>query len=475
MPERAHQTSIDMNPLDDVIVAIATPIGEGGISIIRISGKNAISIADKGFRGKHPLTSVATHTAHFGGFIDPDGIAIDEVIATVFLEPHSYTAENSVEISCHGGMFVTRKILDSVVAYGARLAEPGEFTKRAFLNGRIDLSQAEAVADLIHARSEISHRTSLQQLEGRLSIRVAELRQRLLDVCGLLELELDFAEEGLEFTDKNKIRVEIESVIEYLNQLVDSYKFGRVYREGFKVVLAGKPNVGKSSILNTLLNENRAIVTEIPGTTRDVIEENVLIDGMLFRIVDTAGLRKGENLIENEGIRRTESQLHTSDLIVFVLDASAGYRATDQSILDQLLKEVRHPNLLIAENKIDLLEDVAILDIPDELRKFDVLRISAKTGAGFGELKSKLAQIALGGSGSGVERSLVITSSRHRDSFQKAAMSLSVALESLRTSQSNEFITVDLRAAMGTLGEIIGVVTTDDILDNIFSKFCIGK
>jgi tRNA modification GTPase len=464
-----------MNPLDDVIAAIATPIGEGGISIIRISGKDAIAIADKGFRGKQPLASAATHTAHFGGFIDPDGNAIDEVIATVFLEPHSYTAENSVEISCHGGMFVTRKILDSIVAYGARPAEPGEFTKRAFLNGRIDLSQAEAVADLIHARSEISHRTSLQQLEGKLSIKVAELRQQLLDVCGLLELELDFAEEGLEFTDKGKISRQIESVIEYLNQLIDSYKYGRVYREGFKVVLAGKPNVGKSSILNMLLNENRAIVTEIPGTTRDVIEENVVIDGLLFRIVDTAGMRKSEDFIENEGIRRAESQLRTSDLIVLVLDAGTGFKSTDKNVFDQLLKEVKNRNLLVAENKIDLLAKGTIPDLPDELKEYDIIKISAKTGAGFGKFKKKLVGMALSGSGTGVERSLVITSSRHRDSFQKAVRSLSVAMESLKSSQSNEFVAVDLRAALDSLGEIIGVVTTDDILHNIFSRFCIGK
>lgn len=464
-----------MNPLDDVIAAIATPIGEGGISIIRISGKDAIAIADKGFRGKHPLTSAATHTAHFGGFIDPDGNAIDEVVATVFREPHSYTAENSVELGCHGGMFVTRKILDSIVAYGARPAEPGEFTKRAFLNGRIDLSQAEAVADLIHARSEISHRTSLQQLEGKLSIKVAELRQRLLDVCGLLELELDFAEEGLEFTDKDKISVEIESVIEYLNQLINSYKYGRVYREGFKVVLAGKPNVGKSSILNTLLNENRAIVTEIPGTTRDVIEENVVIDGLLFRVVDTAGLRKSQDFIENEGIRRTESQMQTSDLIVLVLDAGTGYESGDKNVFDQLLKEVKKRNFLVTENKIDLAGKATFLGLPDKLKEYDVIRISAKTGAGFGEFKKRLVRMALSGSGAGIECSLVITSERHRDSFQKAVRSLSVALESLKNSQSNEFIAVDLRAALDSLGEIIGVVTTDDILRNIFSRFCIGK
>jgi len=464
-----------MNPLDDVIAAIATPVGEGGISIIRISGKDAISIADRGFRGKKPLTSAATHTAHFGGFIDPDGNAIDEVIATVFLEPHSYTAENSVEISCHGGMFVTRKILDSIVAYGARLAEPGEFTKRAFLNGRIDLSQAEAVADLINSRSEISHRTSLQQLEGKLSIKIAELRQQLLDVCGLLELELDFAEEGLEFTDKGKISRQIESVIKYLNQLIDSYKYGRVYREGFKVVLAGKPNVGKSSILNALLNENRAIVTEIPGTTRDVIEENIVIDGLLFRIADTAGLRKSEDFIENEGIRRTESQIQTSDLIVLVLDADTGYQSMDKSVLNQVLKEVKHRNFLVSENKIDLLGKGVRFDLPGELKEYDVIKMSAKTGEGFGEFKKKLVGMALSGSGTSVERSLVITSSRHRDSFQRAVGSLAVALESLKDSQSNEFIAVDLRAALDSLGEIIGVVTTDDILHNIFSRFCIGK
>lgn len=464
-----------MNPLDDVIAAIATPVGEGGIAVIRVSGKQAIEIAGKAFRGKHSLESVATHTAHFGQFVDANGNVVDEVVATVFHEPHSYTAENSVEFSCHGGMFVARKILDCIIAAGARMAEPGEFTKRAFLNGRIDLSQAEAVADLIHARSEISHRTSLQQLEGRLSTHIGEIRKRLLDLCGLMELELDFAEEGLELTQSDKAQREIESVIEYLNRLIDSYKYGRVYREGVKVVLAGRPNVGKSSILNSLLNENRAIVTEIPGTTRDVIEENVVIGELLFKLVDTAGLQKTPDLVEREGIRRTESQMQTSDELLLVLDVADGFREMDKQIFGRVLREIRHRNVLIVENKIDLLNGRSELKFPSEFSSFVRVRVSAKTGEGFGELRKELLNLALTEPHSAMEHSLVVTNNRHKESLVRAVESLTKAMESLRDGAGNEFVAVDLRAALDSLGEIIGIVTSDDILNNIFSKFCIGK
>ena len=464
-----------MNPLNDVIAAIATPIGEGGISVVRVSGNNAIEVADKGFRGRQQLKSAGAYTAHFGQFVDANGNVLDEVIATVFHEPHSYTAENSVEISCHGGVFVTRKILDSLIAFGARMAEPGEFTKRAFLNGRIDLSQAEAVADLIRSQSEASHKTSLQQLEGKLSIKIGEIRKRLLDLCSLIELELDFVEEGLEFTKRDQLAKEIESAIQHLSQLVNSYEYGKVCREGIKVVLAGISNVGKSSILNNLLDENRAIVTEIPGTTRDVIEENVIIDGLLFRIVDTAGLRMSHDLVEKEGMKRTESQLRSSDIIVLVVDASTGFDSMDKAILDQVVKEVSHQNLLVAYNKIDLKSGSERISTLSELGQLKSTRISALTGEGLDEFRRLLVQTALSGTSRSPGASLVITNDRHRDSLARSVTSLSLALDSLKSGRSNEFIAVDLHAALSSLGEIIGLVTSDDILNNIFSRFCIGK
>ncbi len=464
-----------MNPLNDVIAAIATPIGEGGISVIRVSGKNAIEITDKGFRGKQLLSMVSSHTAHFGTFLDTEGNVIDEVIATVFREPHSYTAENSVEISCHGGMFVTNKILDVVLSFGARLAEPGEFTKRAFLNGRIDLSQAEAVADVIQSRSERSHQASMKQLQGMLSKRIADIREKLLNLCGLLELELDFVEDGYEFTNKSKIANEIKEVIMYLNELVDSFKYGKVFREGVRVVLAGKPNVGKSSVFNYLLSENRAIVTDVPGTTRDVIEEAISIDGVLFNLVDTAGLRISNDVVEMEGIRRTNVQIRESDVILFLFDANDGGSEYDTLELNLLLNKINHKNIVLVLNKVDLLNGNHDAKLPSNLKDFRLIRFSAKTGLGIDVMRKELVRIALGDRTASLEGGFVVTSMRHRDSLISANNFLLLAQNSLLSGKSNEFIAVDIRSALNSLGEIIGIVTSEDILNGVFSKFCIGK
>ncbi len=456
-----------MNPPDNTIAAIATPIGIGSISVIRISGKDAIAVADRRFCGRRPLASAESHTAHVGTVIDENGGVVDEVVATVFKAPHSYTAEDVVELSCHGGFIVTRRVLEAYLRSGARPAEPGEFTRRAFLNGRIDLSQAEAVADIIQATSEAAHKASMHQLNGRLSQHIGNIRDKLVKVCSLLELELDFVEEGLEFTEASKVEEEIQGSIDLLDDLIRSYEVGKLYREGVSTVIAGKPNVGKSSILNTLLNEARAIVTPIPGTTRDTIEENLMIDGILFKLIDTAGLRQSEDIVEIEGMKRTRVEMESSDIILYVVDAEHGADGIDLKMIDEI-RESRTECLLLI-NKSDLRSGE--INLPDA----DGLPISALTGSGFPELRKKMVERALHGKSFISEGSVIVTNARHRDSLVRGRKNLASALDGVRQRASNEFIALDIREAMDSLGEIIGLVTTEDILNSIFSKFCIGK
>lgn len=456
-----------MIPAEDTIVAIATPIGTGALSVIRVSGKGAIAIVDSRFIGRQPLGTAASHTAHFGRFTDERKEAIDEVVATVFRAPHSYTAEDIVEISCHGGALITRRILESLLLAGARSALPGEFTRRAFLNGRIDLSQAEAVADMIQAKSELARKASFQQLSGRFSQHIGNIRDKLLKICSLLELELDFAEEGLEFTDRGKISSEIVDLIALIDDLVQSYEVGKLWRDGVSVVIAGQPNVGKSSILNALLKEARAIVTPHPGTTRDTIEENIVIDGILFRLIDTAGLRSTNDVVEIEGIQRTHSEIGRGDLIMFVLDGSRKIDEIDEKMISEL--EERHSDYLLVVNKID----IAGREVASPVA--NATRISATTGEGLEDLRQRLVRKTLNGQSNSPEASIVVTNARHKESLLKGKECLLSALKSLQEGSSNEFIAIDIREAMSTLGEIIGVVTTDDLLDSIFSKFCIGK
>lgn len=466
-----------MKSLDDTIAAIVTPIGEGGISVVRISGKQAIEIADKCFQGKQTLALSASHTAHFGRFYNAEKELIDEVVATIFKKPHSYTAEDIVEISCHGGILVTRDILAMIVNSGARLAEPGEFTKRSFLNGRIDLSQAEAVADIIKSKSEISRRVSVLQLEGILSQKINEIKGKLLNICSYLELELDFVEEGIEFVKLDEIGKEINEIKRSLKELTKTFHEGRIYREGVKVVIVGKPNVGKSSILNALLSTDRAIVTEIPGTTRDTIEENLVIDGILFKIVDTAGLRSSTDIIELEGLKRTEKEIETTDIKLFVIDASEGFHEFDRKVFQRSITLRRNKELkvIVVINKIDLVNEPIVMKDDESISIFPRVKISAKTGLGIDSLKKEMINQIIGSRIIDVEKSPVLTNSRHLACIQRALTNLQIALNGLKTKKSNEFIAIDMRAAMNDLGEITGIVTNDDILNNIFSKFCIGK
>ncbi|MBI5475998.1 MAG: tRNA uridine-5-carboxymethylaminomethyl(34) synthesis GTPase MnmE [Ignavibacteriales bacterium] len=454
---------------NDTIAAIATPIGEGGISVIRVSGKEALNIVDKGFNGRIQLAKAKSHTAHFGIFKDSKSEIIDEVITTIFVEPNSYTGENVVEISCHGGVYVTNKILSELIANGCRFAEPGEFTFRAFLNGRIDLSQAEAVSDLISARSEYANKVSIQTLQGSLSDRIKKIKNLLTHYCGLIELELDFSEEDIAFTSQEKLKAQINEIDNSISELISTYSAGKIIREGIKVVLVGPPNVGKSSILNVLLGHDRAIVTDIPGTTRDKIEENLILDGILLKLVDTAGLRESTDIVEIEGFKKTYQEISSADVILFIVDQTVEFQKLSETLID-ILKDNRS---IIVRNKIDLhygytdlskYQDIAIQ-----------INISALTGENIELLKTEIKRMILTKNNIDLTQSHFLINERQKTCLENARKSISLAKESIRLQRTNEFIAVDLRKAANSLAEIIGEITTEDILKDIFSNFCIGK
>lgn len=459
---------------EDTIAAIATPLGEGAIAVVRLSGSAAISTADKVFRGKCRLADAASHTAHYGIWVDEHGNHVDEVVATVFRSPNSYTGEDAVEISCHGGLFVTQKVLQAVLRAGARQALPGEFTKRAFLHGRIDLSQAEAVALLIASRSDAAHRASLSHLEGKFSHRIRQLRSDLVNLSSMLELELDFSEEGIVLLSRSELVSRIEYVRSQLREMADSYRLGRVYRDGASVVIVGKPNVGKSSLFNALLRENRAIVTPIPGTTRDILEESISINGILFRLNDTAGLRETEDQVEQEGVQRTKELIRRADLLVLVADATTGASAADPVEFPSSIEIPRR--LVIAWNKVDLLDDAVRIRTGEKrlngVRAVE-LSVSAKTGYGLEELRLSIAELVV--EGNNEAGGIQLISSRHHQSVLKAIECLTKALSGVHEGRSSEFLALDVREASDSLAEIIGDVTSDEILNNIFEKFCIGK
>lgn len=464
--------SVYLNLKDsDTIAAIATPPGEGGISVIRISGREAFGVVDKVFVGKRGLAESPSHTAHFGKVVDSEGNYVDEVVAVTFRSPNSYTSEDIVEVSCHGGYLVTQKVLHLFLEAGARAAEAGEFTKRAFLNGRIDLTQAEAVGDLIHSQSEAAYRSSLRQLSGELSREIKGLRDELLNLASLLELELDFSEEDVEFANRHALEERLNEALAVVGRLLASYAVGRVYKEGIRVTIAGKPNAGKSSLLNRLLREDRAIVSEIPGTTRDTISESVLIDGVLFRFTDTAGLRETADLIEREGVERARKEAEQADIVLLVMDITEGYYNGTEPLYVRLRDACTSSGVKLVEiwNKIDLHKGEA----PRVQEDGVVFFISSLTGEGIDFLRKGLLKVALG-DGIG-ESSVVVTNSRHRDALARAGKSLLLAQETLRSGKSSEFVALDLRAGLNALGEITGEITSEDVLNNVFSKFCIGK
>ncbi|HMU42800.1 MAG TPA: tRNA uridine-5-carboxymethylaminomethyl(34) synthesis GTPase MnmE [Ignavibacteriaceae bacterium] len=448
---------------EDTIVALATPAGVGAISVIRVSGPQSFWAVDNIFNGKTKIDDAASHTLHYGDIKNQDDEHIDDVLVSVFRAPNSYTGEDSVEISTHGNPLITQRIIDLLISTSnIRLAEPGEFTKRAFLNNRLDLAEAEAVADVINSRTEASLRGARNQLDGMLSQKVKELRAQLLNSSSFVELELDFAEEDIEFVNQNELLKRIDSIIIEIDTLLESYDFGRVIRDGVNVAIVGRPNVGKSSLLNYILKESRAIVSEIPGTTRDVIREEVSIEGILFRLFDTAGIRISEDTIEKEGILRSQETVRTADVIIFLEDVE---QSESRDLYLDLLNFTSPNKIIKVLNKIDLFK---------ESPKPTDVKISAKTGEGIENLFIKLKEIAIG-SESYTEKTAIVTNLRHHNCLKKSRENLINARESILKKMSGEFISVDLRNAEMNLAEIIGEMTSEDILNNIFMKFCIGK
>lgn len=448
---------------EDTIVALATPAGVGAISVIRLSGSQSFKAVDKIFFGKNKIEKAASHTIHYGYIKDQDDVPIDDVLVSTFKAPNSYTGEDSIEISTHGNPLITQKVIDALISNSeVRLAEPGEFTKRAFLNNRIDLTKAEAVADIINARTEASFRGARNQLDGLLSQKVTELRSQLVNSSSFIELELDFAEEDIEFVNQEELLKRIDSIIIEIDTLLESYEFGRVLRDGVNVAIVGKPNVGKSSLLNYILKESRAIVSEIPGTTRDVIREEVSIEGILFRLFDTAGIRHSEDSIEKEGIFRSQETVRNADVVIFLEDTQ---QEESKELLVDLLNLTSSDKIIKVLNKIDLAKEKS--------READV-KISAKTGEGIGLLFKKLKEKTIGNE-SYTEKTAIITNLRHYNCLKTARENLINARGSVLKKMSGEFVSVDLRNAELSLAEIIGEVTSEDILNNIFMKFCIGK
>ncbi|MDM1048020.1 tRNA uridine-5-carboxymethylaminomethyl(34) synthesis GTPase MnmE [Sphingobacterium hotanense] len=450
----------------DTIVALATSPGvNGAIAVIRLSGPEAVAITDSVFKGKD-LSKQASHTIHFGTIRDGDQV-IDEVLVSLFIAPHSYTKENVVEISTHNSKYIIERILTLLMKKGARAAKAGEFTLRAFLNGGLDLSQAEAVADLIASNSAASHQIAMQQMRGGFSNQLKQLREDLVHFASLIELELDFAEEDVEFANRDQLRILIEKIYQVIGRLIQSFEQGNVLKNGVPVVIAGKPNVGKSTLLNALLNEERAIVSDIAGTTRDTIEDEINIHGVTFRFIDTAGIRQTEDVIEAKGVERTMEKMKQARLIIYLFDPTQDHIAAVQ----QQIKEVEVLNIPFVTiiNKSDLLSE----DQRAEYAVLNPIYISAKQQQGIEGLKDELLnQVNLSQINTD---DTIVTNIRHLEALQHTREALEKVLFGIDNPITSDFLAMDIRQALHHLGEITGMVTTDDLLENIFSKFCIGK
>jgi tRNA modification GTPase len=449
--------------MKDTITALSTPPGESGIAVIRISGEEAIDITSQIFKGKHDLNNVSSHTIHYGHIIDKD-IVIDAVTAAIFKEPNSYTGEDVVEISSHGSMIIVDQIINLLIKTGTRLAEPGEFTKRAFLNGKLDLTQVEAVADIIHSKSLPATTTSVRQLHGDFKKRLSHFNQKLLNIVSLLELELDFAEEDFEFTDKKQIIDLIEDIILFSDELLNSYQQAQIFRSGYFIGIAGYPNSGKSTLFNTLLQKQRAIVSNIPGTTRDYLEETLYIGNIPAKLIDTAGIRESEDLIEIEGIKLAQSVLEEVNMILVINDA---FISLDNSnpLYNRLKQTYKDKHILLLQNKIDKLKET-----PEKsLYSFN---ISAKYSQGIEQLRSYIEKEII----SNTDRVKdILINQRHYTLLKQVKTSLQRALDATINNYENEIITIDLRQASNHFAEITGERWSEDVLNNIFSNFCIGK
>jgi tRNA modification GTPase len=456
----------------DTIVAIGTKPGEAAIGIIRLSGNKSIKLADKIFRQKNgnKISKMKTYTMTYGYIVDKKEEIIDEVIITLMKKPKSYTKEDIVEINCHGGMVSADKILELCIKNGARIAEPGEFTKRAFLNGRIDLSQAEAVIDLIQSKTEQSLKVAANNIKGIVKEKIEELRKRILDVMIELEASIDFIEEDLEITPYKELEKKVREIQKSIEELIKDEKRGEIIKNGIKVAIIGKPNVGKSSLLNLLARKEKAIVTHIPGTTRDAVEEILYMEGIPLVIADTAGIRKSKNIIEKIGVKKSYEYISKSELIILVMDGNTQIDINDCEII----KELEGKNIIICLNKIDLKQITRKEEIKKKFKIENIIEISAKKNIGIDKLEKRIKTIVLGEEEFNIERK-VIVNNRQKNILEETNKILKNAIKAMKLKMSEEFPSSDLRQSYDLLGEITGQTTTNEILDGIFEKFCIGK
>jgi tRNA modification GTPase len=453
----------------ETIIALATPNGLGAISVIRISGLNAISVTEKLFKpkGNKKLSNQKSHTVHLGHLMK-NGHELDEVLVTLFKGPHSYTGENTIEISCHGSTFIQQEIIDLFIENGIRVANPGEFTLRAFINGKMDLNQAEAVADLIASENEGSHKLAMEQMKNGFSNDLKKLRAELLHFSSMIELELDFSQEDVEFAERSEFKKLTVKIQTELEKLIDSFKSGNVLKNGISVTIAGKPNAGKSSLLNTLLNEDKAIVSDIPGTTRDSIEDSLVIDGINFRFTDTAGLRETEDIIESKGIEKTKEKINNARILIYLFDSND----TTFNEINSDMKSFKREDLsvLLVRNKVDLQNTNQ--NLINQLEKFEIIEISANNIDSVSSLKKRLVnEINI----LNPYTDTVISNSRHYEALMKALKAIEEVNMGLKSEISGDLLSVDIRKSIEHLAEITGEITNDDVLGNIFANFCIGK
>lgn len=463
---------------NDTIVALASPSGAGAVAIIRMSGKEAISIAASVFQsvsGKN-ITSQKTHTIHLGTIVDETKI-IDQVLLSIFKNPNSYTGEDVIEISCHGSTFIQQQIIQLLLRKGCRMAQAGEYTLRAFLNGKLDLSQAEAVADLIASDNEASHQIAMQQMRGGFSNEIAKLREELLNFASLIELELDFAEEDVEFADRTQFNELLNRIEFVLKRLIDSFAVGNVIKNGIPVAIVGEPNVGKSTLLNALLNEERAIVSDIAGTTRDTIEDELVIDGIGFRFIDTAGIRDTKDVVESIGIKKTFEKIEQAQVVIYLFE-SFKFQASGSDYIAEIEKvKNKYPlkPIVIVINKVDLISQAEVSSIHQRLETLNLKQIlmSAKEKQGIDELKNLLLSFV--NTGALRNNETIVTNTRHYDSLLKALEEIQKVKFGLTSGLSSDLMAIDIKQALYYFGEITGEVTNDELLGNIFANFCIGK
>ena len=454
---------------DETIIALATPSGMGAISVIRISGSKAISITEKLFKpkGNKILSKQKSHTVHLGNLMK-NNFVLDEVLVTIFNGPNSYTGEDTIEISCHGSTYIQQKIIDLYIENGIRVASPGEFTLRAFLNGKMDLNQAEAVADLIASENEGSHNLAIQQMKSGFSNDLKKLRSELLHFSSMIELELDFSQEDVEFAERNEFKKLINKITKELGDLINSFSSGNVLKNGIAVAIAGKPNAGKSSLLNTLLNEDKAIVSNIPGTTRDSIEDSLIIDGIKFRFTDTAGLRKTDDVIESKGIEKTKEKIRQAKILIYLFDVN-------DTNLDEINSDIesfkrKDLSVILVRNKVDL--EIVSKDLFKELKNLNFLEISANDNNSVNILKNKLLdEVNI----LNPHTDTIVSNSRHYQALINAMTAIKDVSNGLESNISGDLLSIDIRKSIEHLAEITGEITNDDVLGNIFSNFCIGK